>query len=281
MKITDIDFLIIGATKSATTWLQRSLQADPKVYMPDPELHFFSREYGRGEDWYLAQFEGRESGQFTGEKSNSYLEDAKAAARISRSLPKAKLIVQLRNPVDRAYSDYCMLYRRGEVCRDIERYLDPARSQGMRFVEAGRYHNQLQIYYELFPAEQILVTFYEAINTEPESHLESVRSFLGLEPGQSGRFLQPKVKDKTTPTLKPKLRRALSPLKPLVAPMRGNPAFEKVRGVLTSEISYKPIPAHLRNSLIDYYSDDVEKLGRLIGRDLSGWLLDTSASAAA
>ena len=47
-RMEDIDFLIIGAAKSATTWLQRSLQADPAVYMPDPELHYFSREYHRG-----------------------------------------------------------------------------------------------------------------------------------------------------------------------------------------------------------------------------------------
>ncbi|NRG18315.1 sulfotransferase [Rhizobiales bacterium] len=281
MKMKDIDFLIIGATKSATTWLQRSLQADPKVFMPDPELHFFSREYNRGEDWYLVRFEGRKRGQVTGEKSNSYLEDAQAAARISRSLPNAKLIVQLRNPVDRAYSDYCMLYRRGEVGRDIERYLDPANSQGMRFIEAGEYYNQLQIYYQMFSAEQILITFYEAINTESERQLETVRSFLDLEPGQSGRFLQSKVKDKTTPTLEPKLRRVLSPLKPLVAPMRGSLAFEKVRGVLASEIRYRPIPEHIRDSLVDYYSNDVEKLSRLLGRDLSGWLRNPSASTAA
>ena len=56
MRLDDIDFLIIGATKSATTWLQKSLQIDPQVAMPDPELHYFSREFDRGDDWYLAQF---------------------------------------------------------------------------------------------------------------------------------------------------------------------------------------------------------------------------------
>ena len=123
MKLADIDFLVIGATKSATTWLQRSLQADPDVFMPDPELHYFSRELQLGDDWYLDQFAGAAPGQRIGEKSNSYLEDPQAAARIARSLPRARLVAQLRSPIERAYSDYCMMYRRGEVGRDVARYL--------------------------------------------------------------------------------------------------------------------------------------------------------------
>src|SRR5882672_5350922 len=55
MQMNDIDFLIIGATKSATTWLQQCLQQDPSIYMPDPELHYFSREFHRGDKWYLDQ----------------------------------------------------------------------------------------------------------------------------------------------------------------------------------------------------------------------------------
>ncbi len=47
MLMDDVDFLIIGATKSATTWLQKSLQADPLVAMPNPELHYFSRKFDR------------------------------------------------------------------------------------------------------------------------------------------------------------------------------------------------------------------------------------------
>ena len=74
MLMEDIDFLIIGATKSATTWLQKSLQADPLVSMPDPELHYFSREFSRGDDWYLSQFPARDDAFVVGEKSNSYLE---------------------------------------------------------------------------------------------------------------------------------------------------------------------------------------------------------------
>lgn len=272
MKLQDIDFLIIGATKSATTWLQRSLQADPSVFMPDPELHYFSREVSRGDAWYLGHFEGVAGSRLIGEKSNSYLEDAAAATRIAQQLPWARLVAQLRAPVERAYSDYCMMYRRGEVGRDVARYLDPRRPQETRLLSAGFYSQQLAHYYDLFPKEQLLVTFYEAIRTKPDAQLATVRAFLGLPADPTSQFVQRKVKDKTTPMLSPALRRLLAPVKPIVAPFRKSSLFRSMHSALAAEIQYSPMPVEIRDRLIDYYAADVEALGRLIGRDLSGWL---------
>lgn len=274
MKLTDIDFLVIGATKSATTWLQRSLQADPGVFMPDPEPHYFSRNLGHGEAWYLDHFTGAAPGQLLGEKSNSYLEDPQVASRIARALPGAKLVAQLRSPVERAYSDYCMMYRRGEVGRDVARYLDPRRPQKTRLLSSGLYARQLQVYFDLFSPEQILVTFYEAIRTRPERQLAAVRGFLGLPSGPEVYLVQSKVKDRTTPTLRPWLRRVLGPAKPLVAPIRHSSIFRAVHSSLAAEIRYSPLPDDVRRRLIDYYAADVETLGRLTGRDLSRWLDD-------
>jgi hypothetical protein len=272
MKLEDIDFLVIGATKSATTWLQRSLQADPAVFMPDPEPHYFSRKLARGDGWYLDHFAGAVPGQMIGEKSNSYLEDPHVAARIARVLPRAKLVAQLRSPVERAYSDYCMMYRRGEVGRDVARYLDPRRPQKTRLLSSGLYARQLKLYFDLFPADRILVTFYETIRTRPERHLATVRSFLGLGSGSEVQLVQNKVKDRTMPMLSPWLRRFLGPAKPLVAPIRESTIFRTVHSSLATEIHYSPLPDEVRQRLADYYAPDVETLGRMIGRDLSGWL---------
>ncbi|TJW14854.1 MAG: sulfotransferase domain-containing protein [Mesorhizobium sp.] len=272
MLMKDIDFLIIGATKSATTWLQRSLQADPLVSMPSPELHYFSREFSKGDDWYLSQFPPRADTLTAGEKSNSYLEDPEAADRIASKLPDVKLVVQLRNPVERAYSDYCMWYRRGEVGRDVESYLDPRSSRNARFVSLGLYGRQLRAYYDRFPSDHILVTFYEAVLTEPEQHLATVRSFLGLPAEQSVSFIPGKVKDKSTPMLRPGLRRLFRPAKSVVAPFRDNPFFRKVHAAFATEIRYSPFPDSVRQRLTDHYAPDVEELGRLIGRDLTAWL---------
>jgi sulfotransferase family protein len=279
MLMQDIDFLIIGATKSATTWLQRSLQADSLVSMPDPELHYFSREFDRGDSWYLSQFPPNAPSRTAGEKSNSYLESSEAADRIASKLPNVKLLVQLRSPVERAYSDYCMWYRRGEVGRDIERYLDPCSSRSARFVNLGFYGRQVQAYYDRFPHENIMVCFYENIQNSPEQQLTTVRTFLGLPATESASFIQARVKDKTTPMLSPGLRRLLRSAKPVVAPFRSNPYFRRVHAAFAAEISYSPLPDSVRRRLIDHYAPDVEMLGRLVGRDLSAWLRESTMSS--
>ena len=275
MLMEHVDFLIIGATKSATTWLQRSLQADQLVSMPDPELHYFSREFSQGDHWYLSQFPANASSLMAGEKSNSYLESAEAADRIASKLPSVKLVAQLRNPVERAYSDYCMMYRRGEVGRRVESYLDPRNSSNTRLVSAGFYCRQLRAYYDRFPSERLLITFYETIKTRPEQHLATVRAFLGLPASESPQLSRAKVKDKTTPMLRPGLRRLLRPMKPVAAPFRNNRYFQKLHGALAGEINYSPFPDEVRKRLIDHYAPDVEALGKLVGRDLSTWLNDS------
>ena len=146
-----MDFLIIGAAKCATTWLQMSLMETQEIFMPDPELHYFSREYERGPDWYSSYFEAAGGAQLVGEKSNSYMTAPKAAERIKRDCPGVRLIVQMRDPVQRAYSDYCMLFRRGEVNDDIYAHLDPDRAADQRFLNDGLYAFHLRRFFRSVP----------------------------------------------------------------------------------------------------------------------------------
>jgi len=272
MKMGDIDFLIIGAAKSATTWLQQSLQADSAVCMPDAELHYFSREHHRGDDWYLAQFPLLHGHRLVGEKSNSYLDSSKAASRIHAALPYVKLVAQLRNPVERAYSDYCMLYRRGEVSRDIERHLDPEEGARDRFLKNGLYHGQLQAYLANYPADQLLILLFEDMQSAPAAHLARVRGFLGLPAAKSPLPVKERVKDRTTPVIAPALRSYLRPFKPIVAPLRQTSVFKALRGVVARELKYPALGEDLRARLVDYYAGETELLGKLMERDLSNWL---------
>lgn len=278
MTIDDIHFLIIGAAKSATTSLQRTLQADASVYMPGPELHYFSREYHRGPAWYLEQFSGARPGKIIGEKSNSYLDTPEAAARIHATLPSVRLIAQLRNPIERAYSDYCMLYRRAEVGRDIDVHLDPRRAADGRFLRGGLYHDQLQRFFDLFHRDQILVVFFEDFRKDARAQVGDIRSLIGLPPDFELAPHKEKVKDKTSPTFSPELRRRLSWLKPAAAPFRQFTTFKALRNLLVRETVYSPLTPELRNRLIEFYAPDTEKLGKLLGRDMSKWLLDTPST---
>jgi hypothetical protein len=271
IKMASIDFLIIGAAKSATTWLQRNLQSDPGVYMPDPELHYFSRHYERGDDWYLSQFDCDDDSRIIGEKSNSYLDDLEAPQRIRNTLPDAKLVAQLRNPVERAYSDYCMLYRRGDVGRNIEDHLDPRRAADERFIANGRYREQIDRFLDLFPRDRFLFLLFEDVAARPQRQLSLIRGFLGLPEHTEQVPKREKVKDKTTKVMPPVLKRYLKPLKPLSSRLRKTHGFDTVATLLQREIEYPALSDDLRERLTDYYAPEIEVLQDLLGEDLSAW----------
>jgi len=277
------DFLIIGAAKAATTWLQRCLQAQPSVFMPDPELHYFSREFHRAATWYNDAFAAAPEGVLIGEKSNSYFDQPEAMRRIRQHVPKAKLILQLRNPIERAYSDYCMLYRRGEVDARIERYFQPGgptndrflgdQCLGDRFLEGGRYGRHLDQIDDLFPDEQILVVVYDDVLQHPDDHLAAIRDFLAI-PALTP--ITTRVKDKTEAVVPPPMKRFLKRLKPVLSPYRGHPWFNKARKLVAREPRYPPLSPDLHAWLRDYYAEDIDQLARRLDRDLTAWLADPS-----
>lgn len=271
MQLSDINFLIIGAGKSATTWLQTQLQADPDIYMPDPEIHYFSRCYDRGIDWYLAQFDDEGAGKLVGEKSNSYLDHPEAANRIHGLLPDVKLIAQLRNPVERAYSHYCMMFNRGAVGPEIETHLDPESSEMWRLFAIGDYASHLQRFIDLFGRERLLILFFEGVKNDPDKQMRAVRDHLGLQSRPLAKDAVKKVKDKTSRHVPHSVRERLAWMKPIVRPFRGTPAFETVRASIAREVQYPPLTKDLRDKLNDHFAPSIEALEKISGRSLNHW----------
>jgi hypothetical protein len=240
--------------------------------MPSPELHYFSRELDRGDDWYRAQFAGATPGQLIGEKSASYLPHPEAPQRMHRLLPGAKLLVQLRNPVERAYSDYCMHYRRGEVSRDIGRYLDARRTPIPRLLDDGLYHRHLMSFLRVFPTEQIKVLLYDDIRARPSEMFEDVCGYLDIDATtHASQPVARRVKDKETPVVPPVARRLLVPLKDIVQPYRQTRAFVGARSLIARRLRYPALTPELRHSLEAHYAEDTARLAELLGRDLSIW----------
>ena len=270
-------FIIIGAVKAATTWIAHQLRQDPLIYLPGPEPHFFSTEYHRGIDWYASLFVEAGAAQIIGEKSADYLAHPEAPRRIAQALPDAPLIVQLRNPIERAYSDYCMLYRRGTVGSRPERYFRSGSAQP-RFLEDGLYHRHLARFLEYFPREQIEVILHEEIRQQPEAVIARVSRHIGIDVRISEKAVAARVNDGEVPLLPLTLRRLLSPAKDAVAPWRDQAWFRTVRSALARTPRYPPLTDELRKRLRDYYAADVQELGQMLSRDMSPWLsLDGSS----
>jgi Sulfotransferase family len=265
-------FIVFGAIKAATTWIQVQLQSNPQIYMPDPEPHYFSSDFERGEDFYRSFFKDAAAGSLLGEKSADYLAHPLAAQRIAALLPDVRLVVQFRNPVDRAYSDYKMLYRRGTVRGKPEDYLSSFDNSQPRFLHDGLYAEHLQRWFDHFPSEQILPFLYDDVQADPRGTVAKVSAHIGVEAVFDPEGAKRRENDSAETFLPLPIRTALAPLKNTIKPLRSLPWFKATRGLLARPVGYPPLETELRDRMAELYARDVERLGTLIGRDLSNWL---------
>lgn len=264
--------MIIGAVKAATTWSAKNLAKNPQIFLPGPEPHFFSDEYDRGLDWYADLFREAPAENLVGEKSADYLASNSAAARMAKAIPNAKLIAQLRNPIDRAYSDYCMLYRRGTVTAAPDQYFSATNEIGSRFLTGGLYAQHLSRFYDNFPAENMLIIPFEEISARPVNVLERLSKFVGVTPHVSENDIAIAENDSQTPILPLPMRKALRPFKGAVVGVRNQAWFKALRGVFARPVKYPPLSASAHGWLADYYAADIEQLSALVGQDFNHWL---------
>lgn len=199
------DFLIVGAMKSGTTSLYSMLSRHPDVFMPPLEVGFFDIDdvrqhpdffkrrrdrwhfhpYSRRQEelraWYENLFEGAEPGQVTGERSTTYMVSSVAPERIRRTVPNARLIFMMRDPVKRAYSNYWHLLRSGEATGSFEQTL---RYRPSVLFERGLYKEQIERFLRVFPREQLLFLVFEEFVNDPASGIAEVCRFLGVDSGR-------------------------------------------------------------------------------------------------
>lgn len=206
------ELLIIGTQRGGTTSLYEYLSLHPDVVPPlGKELQYFSVEFGRGEAWYRAHFPteraverqragGRDCLVF--EASPYYLFHPLAARRAGATVPAAKLIALLRDPVERAYSHYEHMRQRGleplsfedavaaepeRLAGEVERMqADPTyQSRAHRiwsYVARGHYAPQLSEWLARFPRSQLLVLRSEDLFADAGAVYARVLEFLGLRP---------------------------------------------------------------------------------------------------
>lgn len=171
------DFLYVGTSKAGSTWLFNALSVHPDVWLASNKgLYFFDAHYDRGLAWYRQQFEGSE-GRAVGEFSHSYLSSPVAPERIAAYSPTMRLLVCLREPVDRAFSDYLDLVKNNGFTGAFEEAIE----QYPRLLDRGRYATHLCRYLEHFPASRIHVGLFDDLKTRPQGYADEVYDFLGLD----------------------------------------------------------------------------------------------------
>ncbi len=198
-------FVIVGASRSGTTSLYHLLTRHPLIEPAESkELHFFDKHFGEGVGWYRSCFpppaRRDERTTISGESTPYYLFHPHAARRMAQTLPEARVLVLLRNPVDRAYSQYQQQVKRGreplpfeEAIRAEEQRLegewrrmsedegyDSFNLQRYSYLARGVYADQLSRWRRFFADEQMLVLRSEEFFERPREALRRVVRFLDL-----------------------------------------------------------------------------------------------------
>ncbi|HTJ30364.1 MAG TPA: sulfotransferase, partial [Acidobacteriaceae bacterium] len=309
------NFFIAGAPKAGTTSLYHHLRQHPEVFMsPVKEPTYFSfearpenfiaekREWVRGhmenlrasldghlegnrvrgivERWedYVKLFRNANGQKAIGEASVFYLWSKTAAPQIAATIPHAKILLILRHPAERAFSQYLHSLSDGHTSHSFSYSI----SEGLRntgelsiyypFLEFGLYSSQVERFFACFPREQVRVWLYEDTLAAPAKFLRDVSMFLGIDPGfvpdTSRRYFQmeiPRVLSISQPLRRSRAWRAVREHTPAAI----RPLLKRVLYHKPGELKMNPAD---RRFLIDYYRDDIGKLERLIERDLSRWL---------
>lgn len=277
------DFFIIGAPKAGTTSLFHFLRKQPGVFLPTiKEPHFFSRgmaarlqmSHVSSEADYLGLFGDADALHVRGEASTTYLRDPEAPGRLHQSVPDARIIVLLRDPVERAFSHYLMLLRGGglratfsEGVAGLARDHPDVEVFRQLVIEPGFYGTQLARYFSLFGPEQVKVVISEEFFAAPGKTVVEILSFLGLDgvPVSDGLERQNHYLAPRGPLMMLLLRRKkhLRFLRPVI------PAQLKwriVRAVFNKPGEKPLLPPEARSQLQALYAEDTAALRRLLKR---------------
>jgi tetratricopeptide (TPR) repeat protein len=189
------NFVIIGSQRCGTTSLYTYLAQHPQILTPiKKEMDFFSWHFDRGIDWYLAHFPPMPEGEqfLTGEASPSYCDSLEAPERLYNAFPEAKLVVLLRNPVDRAISQFYRLTDLNWEVRSFDRAIsdeiarlaqNPAYIIGEEpgnYLARGRYIEFIKNWLDFFPKEQLLILQSEDFYAGAATTVKQVLEFLDL-----------------------------------------------------------------------------------------------------
>jgi len=231
------DFLIVGAQKAGTTALYAYLRRHPAILGPSwKEVSFFDRHWTRGVAWYRGQFPNllrvraaqRRGAVRVGEASPSYLFHPLAPQRVRATVPDARLIALLRNPVDRAFSQYqhevalgreplpfegALEEEDARTAGEVERMLaDPAHFSREWWTHTyrarGLYAAQLERWLAVFPRGQLLVVATEEMAAGPAETYARVLEFLDVAPHALGSY--PRVFSREYDAMRPETRASLA-----------------------------------------------------------------------
>jgi hypothetical protein len=303
------DFVIAGAPKAGTTALHAALATHPGLYLsPVKEPKYFltdgrppprSGQRGPGDahsarEWiwrraeYLALFAAAPDGAVTGESTPFYLYDRAAQARLAADVPGVRVIAVVRDPVDRAYSNWVHLRADGlepeadfrTAVRQEEQRIARGWAPFWHYRGLSRYGEQLRDLYGRLPREQVLVLRYRQLVDTPRDTLDRVSRFLGVAEGAAHVVAPENVKPHVADT--PRYRalsraaRAGAALGAYAPPQVWRQLSRPMLAALHAGRAPRPqLPVEVRREVLAPLLDDIALLEEVTGESFADWRADT------
>ena len=296
------DFFIVGAPKCGTTALYQYLSRHPQIFMPvKKEPHYFAQDFQTSgltayvQDWkaYLALFDEAQDAACIGEASVFYLYSEDAADKIRQRIPDAKIIAMLRNPVEMIYSLYHQeLFAGNEVLSTFEEALaaEAQRKQGIGipvrstakklfYREIGRYSVQLERYISCFGRENVHVIIYDDFKHDTATAVRDTLHFLEVDTHFDTEYIVYNANKEARITA---LNRFFfrppawydvmrSAARRIIPQATRNTVNQFIKRLNTSIKSRPALRVATRQQLTLEFQPEVERLSKLLNRDLTHW----------
>ena len=270
------NLLVLGTFRAGTTWLFHALKQHPDVFLPDEkELMFFTHHYEKGIKWYESFFEGYKGEKYACDISPSYLSSKVSPARIHKELSDVKLIAILRNPVTQIWSLYNLWVTRNYTSEDFSTVL----KQEKELLHNVVYFQHISNFLEFFNKENFLILFYEDLENDHVSFLNSIYNFLDIDKFFLDDFLTAKNKTKVPKSVFfDKLIARTGDYLRFSGFLKTKIWLKKVgltdfiKSFNTAEnVTNQTMPNNLREFIIDYIDSDVKSLSDIVDKDLTSF----------
>ena len=280
-KIQNLRLISLYRCFQPTTWLGHVLEEHPQICLSEPkEINFFNdikpfgtqlkQNFHHGIKWYRKFYNHYKRGQLKGEITNYYGIDPLAAQRIYQHNPQIKILICLRQPVERIRSHYLFAkyFERKE-----NRSFEQAIKEESQYIRMSKYHQTISLYLKHFPNEQIFIIWFEDIYLRPDELVREIFSFLGVDPS----FKPKSIYKKSNPARASRsgfLQKITRQTKRALINLGFSGLVKKLKWLVlrlchkaNSRPLKTPIPEDVKQYIIRELTEDVHQMEKLTGKD--------------
>ncbi len=268
-------FIVLGGHKCGTSSLHHYLAQHPEIYLPTVKGTDYLNRVTKTIEDYQSLYTDMKTEKIAGEVSSVYLNSERACANIKRYFPNAKLIAIIRDPAERAFSNFCVL----PETLNRKRNLNEIFQDEKRVLKSGLYYPQLKMYFDQLGRDKIQIYLFDLFAKNTQQFLASFFEFVEVD----ANFISDtslvvrkggKIKNESAQQILSEsnlLRSAVGKLlKPFTTSEQRRILHKKAQNMLTIK---EEMPVDLRKKLVNYYREDIDRVQNLLNIDLSHWLM--------